>query len=107
MAEGLAVDPDEYVKSPSFTIVNEYNGPTKVYHIDLYRILSPAEAEDLGLSEYIYGEGVSIIEWIDRVPEALPDEHVHIRFEHVDENRRSISFTTLGQQYSGVLDSLE
>jgi len=107
MAEGLGVDPGEYVKSPSFTIVNEYNGPIKVYHIDLYRILSQAEADDLGLSEYLYGEGVSIIEWIDRVPEALPEEHVHIRFEHVDESKRSLSFTTRGQRYREVLDALE
>ena len=65
LAEGLGASPDE-VTSPTFTLIQEYAGPTPLYHVDLYR-LTPAEADDLGLDELLAGDGVVAIEWADRL----------------------------------------
>jgi len=65
LAQGLGASPDE-VTSPTFTLIQEYAGPTPLYHVDLYR-LTPAEADDLGLDELLAGDGVVAIEWADRL----------------------------------------
>jgi tRNA threonylcarbamoyladenosine biosynthesis protein TsaE len=62
------------VTSPTFTIVNEYCGSVPLYHIDLYRISGPDEALALGLEEYIFGDGITAIEWPDRAGDLLPDD---------------------------------
>lgn len=67
IAQGLGVAKDEYVRSPTFTLVNQYKGKTPLFHIDLYRIGSPRELEDLGLEEVFASEGVSIVEWAEKL----------------------------------------
>ena len=67
IARGLGVARDEYVRSPTFTLVNEYRGKVPVFHVDLYRIASSHELEDLGLEESFSGEGVSIVEWAEKL----------------------------------------
>ena len=69
------------VNSPTFAIVNEYPGNPPLYHMDLYRIHSAAEALDLGLDEYMHGRGITAIEWAERVADLLPPTTLHIRFE--------------------------
>ncbi len=61
ICEGLGVS--EYITSPTFTLINEYQGRLPIFHFDLYRIQSPLELYELGLDEYLYGEGVCLIEW--------------------------------------------
>ena len=73
LARGLGYRGD--VTSPTFTIIHEYRGGRlPVYHIDLYRIRSEKEAVDLGLEEYLPGDGVTVIEWPDRIPSLLPPQ---------------------------------
>lgn len=67
IAHGLGVAKDEYVRSPSFTLVNEYRGKVPVFHIDLYRIDSSRDLEDLGLEEVFSSEGISIVEWAEKL----------------------------------------
>lgn len=67
IARGLGVSKKEYVRSPSFTLVNEYSGRVPVYHIDLYRIDSSDELENLGLEEIFSGQGVAIVEWAEKL----------------------------------------
>ncbi|MDH3257238.1 MAG: tRNA (adenosine(37)-N6)-threonylcarbamoyltransferase complex ATPase subunit type 1 TsaE [Nitrospinota bacterium] len=67
IAQGLGVSKDEYVRSPTFTLVNQYKGKVPVFHIDLYRIGSPRELEDLGLEEVFASEGVSVVEWAEKL----------------------------------------
>jgi tRNA threonylcarbamoyladenosine biosynthesis protein TsaE len=67
IARGLDVPREEYVRSPTFTLVNQYKGKIPVYHIDLYRIASSHELEDLGLEEVFSGDGISIVEWAEKL----------------------------------------
>lgn len=73
-AEGLEIF--DHITSPTFTIVNEYNGRLPFYHFDVYRIGDPDEMYDIGYDEYFFGEGVCLIEWAELIKELLP-ENVH------------------------------
>ncbi len=70
------------VNSPTFTLINEYPGRPPLYHIDLYRIQSPEEALNLGLDDYIFGKGITAIEWAERIADILPPSTTHIFFEN-------------------------
>lgn len=70
-AKGLGID--EHITSPTFTIVNEYMGKMPFYHFDVYRISDPEEMYEIGFDEYIFGEGVCLIEWADLIKELIPE----------------------------------
>ena len=98
IAKGL--DVKGYVKSPSFTLLHIYEGGRlPLYHIDLYRIADPRELHELGLEEYIYGEGVSIIEWGEKAEKTeglLPEGAVTVRFFYEGETKRRIEVERKG-----------
>jgi tRNA threonylcarbamoyladenosine biosynthesis protein TsaE len=88
MARGLGANPDD-VSSPTFTIVQEYAGPSvTLYHVDLYR-LEAAEIDDLGLDDLVAGDGVVAIEWAERWT-GRPDDVTEVRIEDAGEDRRRI-----------------
>lgn len=93
------------VNSPTFTIIKEYEGRLPLYHMDVYRI-SQEEADELGLDEYFYGEGVCLVEWGSLIPELLPTEHLHIRIEHTGEHERNIQLNGYGELYADWCASL-
>lgn len=77
-AAGLGID--DYVNSPTFNIVKEYEGGRlPLYHFDVYRIGDPSEMEEVGYEDYFYGQGVSIIEWPGQIEELLPKEARWVR----------------------------
>ena len=89
LARGLGFEGD--VTSPTFTIIHEYRGGRlPLYHIDLYRIRSEKEAVDLGLEEYLPGDGVTVIEWPDRIPSLLPPQTRHWELQVVSLTERVI-----------------
>ena len=102
---GLGVD--EYARSPTFVLVSQYPGRIPMYHIDLYRLDTTAQLLDLGLDEYLYGDGVCVVEWADKVRDAFPLEHLEVRMEHVDETTRRLTITTNGSGYDAVLEAAE
>lgn len=77
LAEGLGID--EPVTSPTFTIVNEYYGRLPLYHFDVYRIADPDEMYEIGYDEYVYGNGVSVIEWSELIGEILPEKRYNVK----------------------------
>ena len=90
IARGLGV-PDEYqITSPSFTLINEYQGRMMLYHFDLYRLLRAREIDDMGYEEYLFGQGVSVIEWADKVKDILPDDTLFVLINYADEKERNI-----------------
>ena len=86
IACGAGIAPDEIVSSPSYILINEYNGKVPIYHIDLYRLENSGEIAELGLSEYVEGDGICIIEWAERMAEALPDTCIKIHITLANEN---------------------
>jgi len=79
-AEGLGIE--EPVSSPTFTILQIYEeGRLPLYHFDVYRIEEPEEMEEVGFDDYIYGEGVCLIEWANRIEEILPEETIYVVIE--------------------------
>lgn len=85
---------DDVVSSPTYSIVNEYESPNgSVFHFDFYRIKDIQEAYDLGYEEYFYGGGVCLIEWPERVDELLPEKHIKVEINALDENRRLFRFS--------------
>jgi tRNA threonylcarbamoyladenosine biosynthesis protein TsaE len=87
---------NETVSSPTFTIVNQYGNGPKLYHVDLYRLGDVEELIDIGYEELMEPDGVSVIEWADRAGSNLPERRVDIRFEHVDEDARLLTFYDYG-----------
>lgn len=76
-ATALGVPRDE-VNSPTFVLINEYPGPTPVYHFDAYRLRDADEFLDLGPDEYFQSPGISFVEWADRVADCLPEKRIEI-----------------------------
>ncbi len=92
----------DQVSSPTFTIINEYQGQFPIYHFDLYRIESEQEIFDLGYEEYFYDDGICMIEWAERLQSLLPVDHleVHLKgfFQAGQEDLREINFKVAGQK---------
>lgn len=78
IARGVGIASNEIVSSPSYILINEYNGTIPIYHIDLYRLENSEDIAELGLSEYVESDGICIIEWAERMAEALPDTSIKI-----------------------------
>jgi tRNA threonylcarbamoyladenosine biosynthesis protein TsaE len=82
----------DVVSSPTFTIINEYNGNLSVYHFDCYRLEHYTEALEIGAEEYFYGDGVCIVEWPERISELLPPHSKQITLTATGKNEREIIF---------------
>ena len=91
IARGLGVPPQIRITSPTFTIINEYSGRLYLYHLDLYRISGPEDLETLPWEESLFGKGVALIEWPERLDRLLPSERWDLKFSVTgDEGRRII-----------------
>jgi tRNA threonylcarbamoyladenosine biosynthesis protein TsaE len=82
--------------SPSFVLVNEYRGRLPVHHVDLYRIQSVAEAQELGLEELFAGDGVTLVEWADKATTLLPPDIVRVHIDGVGDEPRRITIEHAG-----------
>jgi tRNA threonylcarbamoyladenosine biosynthesis protein TsaE len=105
-AQGIDVGADAWVRSPTFTLINEYSGRLPVYHIDLYRVGKQEELDSLNLREYLYGDGVSLIEWFEFLPAHEVDEYLELRIAHGGGNRRQLTFIAHGERYEVLLQAL-
>jgi len=101
VAKGMRIQ--AAVTSPTFVLVNQYPGPITLYHVDLYRIEGSLEAEDLGLDDYFFGDGVTAVEWPERAPDAMPPEHLLVSLEHVGDDQRRITLTARGRRYEELI----
>ncbi len=103
LAAGVRVGKSTYISSPSFTLINEYVGKVRFYHIDLFRLKSEKEAEELGLEEYFQGGGITAIEWADKIPSLLPEEILWINICYTGKNIRSFEMIGKGMRYEELL----
>jgi tRNA threonylcarbamoyladenosine biosynthesis protein TsaE len=97
----LGLGTKDVVTSPTYTLMHRYEGRVPVYHFDLYRLGGPDEVLDLGYEEFFYGDGVSIVEWPERLEYLCPEEHVRVRIEVAgDGQKRRITVDAVGGRYS-------
>ena len=89
IAESLGIE--ETITSPTFTLISEYEGKMPLYHMDVYRLDSCEDFINLGVEDLMYGEGVSIIEWSERVREKLPKSTITLRLEVREDGGRDIT----------------
>jgi tRNA threonylcarbamoyladenosine biosynthesis protein TsaE len=105
LAAGVGIGKPHYISSPSFTLINEYSGRVPFYHIDLFRLNSEREAEELGLEEYFQSGGITAIEWADKIPSLLPKEILWIHVQYTGRYTRSLEILGRGKRYEELLKS--
>lgn len=106
LAKGLTVQ--EPVHSPTFVLANEYRtGRLPLYHIDAYRLGGPQEALEFGLDDYLNASGITVVEWADRILQALPPEHLLVEFRHVSSTKRGILMRGQGRRYERLVEELK
>ena len=102
----LGLDINDYITSPTFTIVNEYDsGRLKLNHFDVYRVSDPDEIYAIGFDDYIFSDAVSIIEWANYIEDILPKDILHINIEkdlEKGENFRTITLKAYGDRYDYI-----
>ena len=109
LTQGIAwgLGSDDYAASPSFVLVRELYGRLPLYHVDFYRLENLEEIAELGLDEYFYGKGVTVVEWAEKAPALLPPEHLLIEMEYVSDNERRLKIKAKGKRYRKVLEQLK
>ncbi len=107
IAKGLKSS--DTVLSPSFSIINEYRGAKPIYHFDLYRLNKAEELEGLGYEEYFYGDGITLIEWANKIKCFLPEELllVNITMDCANYFTRKIIFEPIGDRYQKIIEELK
>ena len=105
VARGLGVSPASPVTSPSYTLLNIHYGRLPLYHFDLYRLSQVEDLADLGYDEFAEGDGLTLVEWADRLTDAL-DASIDVFIEHLSEQQRRLSFVALDDRGRELLEQL-
>lgn len=94
IARGLGVPEAYAVTSPTFTLINEYPGrEAALFHVDLYRLQGAADLDDMGYEEYLSGSGVLVIEWADKIREAVPEGALGVAMTYLEEDVRKMELS--------------
>lgn len=96
-----------YAASPSFVLVNQYRGRLPLYHIDLFRLDTIEEVADLGLDDYLYGNGICVVEWADKAAVLLPTENLTIEMSFLSDTSRRIALLPNGVRYAEMVSHLD
>lgn len=106
LARTLGVESD--VTSPTFNLMNIYEAACPIVHFDLYRIASEEELEDIGFFEYAEAtEGIVLIEWAEKFPNAIPADHLSVRIEALNDEERQFTFVAKGKKSRALLEELK
>jgi len=107
VAEGLGVKGAKYVNSPSFVIIKEYEGKLPLYHFDLYRLEDFSGIETTGYEEYLWGNGVCVIEWAEKILHLLPKRYIKLKIHFMDDDKRLLEFIPKGSGYKEIIRKLK
>ncbi len=106
IALGLDIDCDTVVTSPTFSLVNEYEGRCILYHMDLYRLESFSDVVLSGLEEYFHDENVVVVEWGGRFPDIFPEKRIEVKIDIVDKGKRRIIFSGYNSHSENILTQI-
>ena len=98
--------PREEVVSPTFVLVQQYQGSRRMNHLDAYRLHDEDEFRELGVEELLASDATTVIEWADRIPAALPHDHLLIEIEVTGHTSRRFIFRSVGDQLECVVEAL-
>jgi tRNA threonylcarbamoyladenosine biosynthesis protein TsaE len=106
IARGLGVKKDEII-SPTFVLIREYPmARIPLYHFDLYRLQEEKEILAVGYEEYLFGKGISVIEWAQRLGRLMPQEYLGVSLAVVSERKRRIEFSAVGKRYQQLVKKI-
>ncbi len=103
----LGLNVPERPRSPTFVMATEYEGRLPLYHLDLYRVEDLGELGELGLDEYLIGDGVTVVEWADRAPHAFPPHGLWVDLQVREEDGRDITVSCSEPRNAAVAEWLE
>lgn len=106
IARGLKID-EKNVNSPTFVIMNVYEGRVPLYHFDFYRLEDPKEIGGIGYDEFLYGHGVAVIEWSERFGPLMPPEYLSVELSDAGEQSRVLKFMAHGNKYQDLIWGLK
>ena len=106
LAEGLKIPDSRVVNSPTFVLIQEYRARLPIYHFDPYRLTSVAQFANLGVHEYLQGDGVCVIEWANRVVDLLPEERLTIELTTTGDTSRHVVLTAVGDRHIALIDQI-
>ena len=98
---------DEYARSPTFVLVNQYSARWTIFHIDLYRLDTLEEIADIGINEYLSGENVTIIEWAEKAIPLIPADYLRLWLSETGTDRRSVTVHARGVRHVALLKDLQ
>ena len=107
LACGVEVPAEYYITSPTYTLINDYPGRLPLYHVDLYRLTTMADIEEIGFGDILSGNGITAIEWADRLQNHDLGERLAVHIGITDEDRRQIRLTAYGRSNKNLLKELE
>ena len=97
---------DDLARSPTFVLISEHRGRMPLYHMDLYRVRSVEQTEELGIEEYLEGDGLTVVEWADNVPGIFPDDSLRIHLELVSEFERRLTLVGDSEGSERVIEAV-
>jgi len=104
VAKGLGID-SRYVNSPTFTLINEYKaGKKRLAHVDIYRLENHEQIATLGLDDYLEGPYITVIEWPEGAAPWLPPDRLVVKFQHLNETKRTVRFYATGPRYRQLME---
>jgi tRNA threonylcarbamoyladenosine biosynthesis protein TsaE len=109
LTQGIAwgLGSTDYALSPTFVLMRELIGRLPLYHIDLYRLDQIEEISDLGLDDYLFGQGLCVIEWAEKGISVLPADHLTIKIDYLSDTERRFEFDACGKTYEKLLTRLK
>jgi tRNA threonylcarbamoyladenosine biosynthesis protein TsaE len=107
IARGLGVPEVYQITSPTFTLVNEYPGRLNLIHLDVYRLSSSRDLQDLGYEEFFFGKGVTVIEWAEKIQDIIPEKSLSVTMAYLDQNQRSIDMKGQPDQITRISNVLK
>ena len=106
LAKGVGVEDYLHVNSASFVILKEYSGDKDLYHFDVYRLDQASFSETLDYEKYFYSEGITAVEWADKIRDILPEEYLEIGIEYDGETKRKFTFRPVGDRFERLIETM-